>query len=186
KIQLEDVLGGWCNKNVEPQASYADPLPPSMQGLNMDEFYEVDIDWRMLTTARPKTRTEEEIFSKLVDMGRLQLQRIRQEAERRADGKDWRGRVVKVVPGRGSVPEVRLPCCKECGEELCQGLCKDYMYQNYARVVIEAKKDDEESDDVVDTTEKKKVKKKKGRKRRKKKKKEVDVAEDEDADDEEE
>ena len=40
---------------------------------------------------------------------------------------------VQVVPGKGSLPEVRISSCKQCGEELCGGACQDYMYENYAR-----------------------------------------------------
>ncbi|XP_071516120.1 uncharacterized protein [Panulirus ornatus] len=196
KVRPSDVMGegpgGWRHPQgrVEenPQAGYADPLPTTMRGLNMDEFYEVDIDWRMLTTARPKNRCEEEIFSRYVEMGRLQLQRIREEAEKLAEGKDWSGRIVKVVPGRGSLPETRLPTCKECGEELCDGLCKDYLYMNYTRIQTEEKKEDDESGLEVEELEtpKQKGKKKKRTKRRKKKKKKEGDYPDEDADDEEE
>ncbi|KAK4319674.1 hypothetical protein Pmani_009410 [Petrolisthes manimaculis] len=182
--------GGWrmtpARIEEPPQAGYADPLPPSMRGLNMDEFYEVDIDWRMLTTARPKNRAEEEIFSRYVEMGRLQLQRLRQKAEDLAQSRDWTGRVVKVVPGRGSLPEVRLPTCKECGEELCDGLCKDYLYVNFTRIQTEEKKEDDESGldaEEVDTPKQKGKKKRKSKRRKKKKKKENEYG-DEDADDE--
>ncbi|XP_050717126.1 uncharacterized protein LOC126998917 [Eriocheir sinensis] len=197
KVRPGDVMGegpgGWRTSQGRgseepPQATYADPLPPSMRGLNMDEFYEVDIDWRMLTTARPKNRCEEEIFSRYVEMGRLQLQRLREEAEKVAEGKEWTGRIVKVVPGKGSLPETRLPTCRECGEELCEGMCKDYLYMNYQRVQTEEKKEEEESGldvDDIEGTKQKGKKKKKTKKRKKKKKKEADQA-DGDADDEEE
>ncbi|KAK7083213.1 hypothetical protein SK128_011729 [Halocaridina rubra] len=176
---------GGHGKLEEIQAGYVDPLPPSMQGLNMEEFYEVDIDWRMLTTARPTTRHEEEIFSRFVEMGRRQLQRIRRDAEMLAQGKDWRGRIVKVVPGRGSVPETRLPVCKECNEELCQGGCREYLYVNFARLPKEEKKEEDESDvDVEEDNPKPKGKKKRRRKKSKKKKQDQSEYQEEDADDE--
>ncbi|XP_064118083.1 uncharacterized protein LOC135223535 [Macrobrachium nipponense] len=196
KISRQEALGegprGWKatpGKHEEPQAGYTDPLPPSMQGLNMEEFYEVDIDWRMLTTARPKTRHEEEIFSRFVEMGRRQLQRIRQDNELLAQGKDWRGRIVKVVPGRGSVPETRLPICKECNEELCHGGCKEYLYVKFMRLPKEEKKEEDESDvdvEELDNPKPKGKKKKKGKKKGKKKKQQSQGGEfpDEDADDE--
>ncbi|XP_042207348.1 uncharacterized protein LOC121856097 [Homarus americanus] len=192
KVRPGDVMGegpgGWRHRGEEsPQASYADPLPHSMQGLTMDEFYQVDIDWRMLTTARPKTRCDEDIFSRYVEMGRLQLQRVREEAERQAEGKDWTGRIVKVVPGRGSLPETRLPTCKECGEELCDGLCKDYLYMNYTRLQTVEKKEEESGLDAEEVgTPKAKGKKKRRTKRRKKKKKKESEYPDDDADDEDE
>ncbi|XP_045593381.2 uncharacterized protein [Procambarus clarkii] len=190
---MGDGPGGWrhtpARSEEPPQAGYADPLPPSMQGLNMHEFYQVDIDWRMLTTARPKNKCEEEIFSRYVEMGRLQLQRVREEAERLAEGKDWTGRIVKVVPGRGSLPETRFPTCRECGEELCDALCKDYLYMNYTRIQTEEKKEEEESgldvEEVETPKQKGKKKRRTKRKSKKKKKKESDYPDD-DADDEDE
>ncbi|KAG7154552.1 putative Myb-binding protein 1A-like 2 [Homarus americanus] len=142
-------------------------------------------------------------------MGRLQLQRVREEAERQAEGKDWTGRIVKVmtllidrysvklsckvkltqqvVPGRGSLPETRLPTCKECGEELCDGLCKDYLYMNYTRLQTVEKKEEESGLDAEEVgTPKAKGKKKRRTKRRKKKKKKESEYPDDDADDEDE
>ena len=44
---------------------------------------------------------------------------------------------LQVVPGRGSLPEVRISTCRSCGEELCSGACEDYMYDNYARSQVD-------------------------------------------------
>ena len=43
------------------------------------------------------------IYYRYVEMGRLQLQRLREEAERVAEGKDWTGRIVKVKKEKISV-----------------------------------------------------------------------------------
>ncbi|XP_018010663.1 uncharacterized protein LOC108668044 [Hyalella azteca] len=88
----------------------------------------VDIDWRMLTTARPKSKLEEEVFSRYVEMGRLQLARQKLE-----EGKEQTWRTVKVVPGRGAVVEVRLAVCEQCGDELCAARCTDHLYTSYQR-----------------------------------------------------
>ncbi|XP_076038375.1 uncharacterized protein LOC143036323 [Oratosquilla oratoria] len=197
KVRPEDVTGegpgGWRVAGTralleDPRNAYANPLPESMQSINMQEFYQVNIDWRMLTTCRPKTKMEEEMFSRYVDMGRLQLQRQRLQAERAAQGKDWRRGIVKAIPGRGSVPEIRFPSCKECGEEFCSGLCKDYLYQNYARVIVEEKKEDEDVDgggEGEEDAEAPKGRRKKRRRRRRKRQKATVTSGDEGDDEEE-
>ena len=43
---------------------FADPCPVSMREVNITDLSAVDINWKMLTLARPKTKVDEEIFSK--------------------------------------------------------------------------------------------------------------------------
>jgi hypothetical protein len=43
---------------------FADPCPSSMRDVNISDLSSVNINWKMLTLARPKTKTDEEIFSK--------------------------------------------------------------------------------------------------------------------------
>jgi hypothetical protein len=43
---------------------FADPCPTSMRDVNISDLSSVNINWKMLTLARPKTKTDEEIFSK--------------------------------------------------------------------------------------------------------------------------
>ena len=43
---------------------FSDPCPASMREVNITDLSSVDINWKMLTLARPKTKTDEEIFSK--------------------------------------------------------------------------------------------------------------------------
>ncbi|XP_047740148.1 uncharacterized protein LOC125179063, partial [Hyalella azteca] len=134
KVGKEEVTGegegGWRyagGARGEPHP-YSDPRPEAMRGLHMPDFYQVDIDWRMLTTARPKSKLEEEVFSRYVEMGRLQLARQKLE-----EGKEQTWRTVKVVPGRGAVVEVRLAVCEQCGDELCAARCTDHLYTSYQR-----------------------------------------------------
>lgn len=47
----------------EPYA-FMDPLPLEMKNLNIDDLVNVPIDWKMLTTVRPKSKVEEEMFSR--------------------------------------------------------------------------------------------------------------------------
>lgn len=43
---------------------YLDPIPAEMRSLMIMELCTVPIDWKMLTTLRPKTKIEEEYYSK--------------------------------------------------------------------------------------------------------------------------
>ena len=44
--------------------TYMDPVPSEMRNLVIMELCNVPIDWKMLTTQRPKTKVEEDYFSK--------------------------------------------------------------------------------------------------------------------------
>lgn len=44
--------------------NYMDPFPQEMASIVLMDLCTIQIDWKMLTTARPKTKTEEEYFSK--------------------------------------------------------------------------------------------------------------------------
>ncbi|KAF0314699.1 hypothetical protein FJT64_000183 [Amphibalanus amphitrite] len=46
------------------QLSYPDPMPASMAGVSLDDLCSTDINWRMLTMARPRGKLEDEFFSK--------------------------------------------------------------------------------------------------------------------------
>lgn len=43
---------------------FMDPLPIEMQSLNIADLAAVSIDWKMLTTLRPKSKVEENYFSR--------------------------------------------------------------------------------------------------------------------------
>jgi len=49
-----------------PDYNYLDPTPPDMKGVNLADLCPVSIDWKMLTTLRPKTKQEEDMFSRYV------------------------------------------------------------------------------------------------------------------------
>lgn len=46
--------------------AFMDPLPQEMKNLNIDDLANVSIDWKMLTTQRPKSKVEEDFFSRYV------------------------------------------------------------------------------------------------------------------------
>lgn len=71
KLQLETDPQKSSDKRTNsavPDIPYqfADPCPESMRDVNIADLSAVDINWKMLTLARPKTKVDEEIFSKLV------------------------------------------------------------------------------------------------------------------------
>lgn len=50
---------------------FADPVPPSMRHLNLNDFCGTEINWKMLTLSRPPTKLEEDYFSQLVKLYQL-------------------------------------------------------------------------------------------------------------------
>lgn len=80
KVKLEDIKirdNDWSfktpkkenrmlmrNNGVWENFYFADPVPQEMSNIVLMELCNIQIDWRMLTTARPKTKLEEDYFSK--------------------------------------------------------------------------------------------------------------------------
>lgn len=54
------------NGEREKSYVYLDPVPVEMRSIVIMELCTVPIDWKMLTTLRPKTKIEEEYYSKFV------------------------------------------------------------------------------------------------------------------------
>ena len=50
--------------STELPYEFADPCPESMRSVNISDLSSVNINWKMLTLARPDNKTDEEIFSK--------------------------------------------------------------------------------------------------------------------------
>jgi len=134
---------------------YADPIPDSMKTVRMEDLAAVDISWRMLTMCRPKNRAEEDFFSRLVELGKLRLQTRKQEAKKLeaatsgAPGTQSAALMASmgiiVRKTKKGVTEKCIKTCKECGEELCNGMyCKDFPYESYTRMILD--KDDPEDD----------------------------------------
>lgn len=46
--------------------AYANPIPPDMRAVALEDLNPVAIDWKMLTSIRPKSKLEEEMFSRSV------------------------------------------------------------------------------------------------------------------------
>lgn len=43
---------------------FAEPTPSEMKGVSLEELYSVNIPWKMLTSLRPKSKIDEEYFSR--------------------------------------------------------------------------------------------------------------------------
>nr|XP_023023917.1 uncharacterized protein LOC111512056 [Leptinotarsa decemlineata] len=51
-------------KAAKDKYTFMDPLPLEMKSLKLDDLAAVSIDWKMLTTLRPKSKVEENYFSR--------------------------------------------------------------------------------------------------------------------------
>lgn len=120
-------------KALGKEWNYGNPIPPDMRALNLHELQQVAIDWRMLTPIRPKHRQDEDMFSRLVEMGKLELKTIAKE--RRSTMSP-----IRRSKNRAGVIESSVKICMECGEEFCFGeFCGDVIYDLFERIVITTK-----------------------------------------------
>ncbi|XP_055314187.1 uncharacterized protein LOC129575189 [Sitodiplosis mosellana] len=119
------------NGERERQYTYLDPIPAEMRSLKIKELCTVPIDWKMLTTLRPKTKIEEEYYSKLIELGKLQIR-----TEQRNKREYLLNPAVKKVKNKSGVVEMRPMTCAECSEEYCNGKnCIEFNYDLYTRIV---------------------------------------------------
>ncbi|KAJ6635749.1 hypothetical protein Bhyg_14335 [Pseudolycoriella hygida] len=122
-----------CRHNGERERPYVylDPIPVEMRQVVIMELCAVPIDWKMLTILRPKSKVEEDYFSKIVEIGKLQLK------TELKDKRDYAlNPAIKKVKNKSGVVESRVLTCPECNEEYCNGRgCCDFSYDLYTRVV---------------------------------------------------
>lgn len=74
KVKIEDIKikekkfkfksGKKDLKVMKEPYPFMDPLPQEMRELSINDLANVAIDWKMLTTVRPKSKIEEEMFSR--------------------------------------------------------------------------------------------------------------------------
>ncbi|XP_054164810.1 uncharacterized protein LOC128962461 [Oppia nitens] len=67
----QTLLVDFNTTKLLPKFSFKNPIPESMSGLNLNDFCETDIDWKMLTILRPETHLEEQYFTNLVQLYQL-------------------------------------------------------------------------------------------------------------------
>ncbi|XP_076634731.1 uncharacterized protein LOC143348430 [Colletes latitarsis] len=118
------------SKALGREWSYGNPVPPDMRSLSLRELHQVPIDWRMLTPVRPKLRQDEEMFSRLVEMGKLEAKTI--SRERRSTTSP-----IRRTKNRAGIIESSVKVCSDCGEEFCSGeFCGDILYDSFIRVPV--------------------------------------------------
>lgn len=121
------------NGEREPIYTYADPVPSEMKAVILHELCVVPIDWKMLTTLRPKAKIEEEYFSRMVEMGKLQL-----KTEQRDRREFMLNNGIKKMKNKSGIVETRLQTCIECSEELCCGMIT-YLFILYIYSFLKTK-----------------------------------------------
>lgn len=96
------------------------------------EICSVPIDWKMLTTLRPKLKADEDYFDRLIEMGKLQIKTESYDKKVNAPSNTMRK-----FKNKAGVIETRIQTCAECGEEFCLGAtCGEFNYELSARVPI--------------------------------------------------
>ncbi|RZB39116.1 MSA 2 domain containing protein, partial [Asbolus verrucosus] len=75
------------------------------------------IDWKMLTMIRPKSKLEENYFSRLVELNKLENKT--RAFEKRQFVQDLQIRKLK---NKAGVVEMRIVTCVDCGEDFCNGI----------------------------------------------------------------
>ncbi|XP_071050026.1 uncharacterized protein [Onthophagus taurus] len=108
---------------------FMDPIPSEMKELKLKDFISIPIDWHMLTTLRPKTKSDEEYFSKIVELGKAEMRTVARD--KRIFAQDS---LVRKSKNKSGVVEQRIVSCSECGEEYCTGkVCMQFGYDYFAR-----------------------------------------------------
>lgn len=100
------------------------------------EICAVPIDWKMLTTLRPKLKTDEDYFDRLIEMGKLQIKTEALDKKVNAPVNTTRK-----FKNKAGVIETRITTCPECSEEFCFGsTCAEFNYDLFARIPIKVEK----------------------------------------------
>ncbi|XP_046437796.1 uncharacterized protein LOC124188898 [Daphnia pulex] len=159
------IVAGIHPISVSCGNSYPDPIPVAMQAVRILDLATVDINWKMLTVARPTSKQDDEFFTKLVELEKLRLKTRREGGirTRRISGFVSGLSVRRIIrTNRSGVTEIRLPACLQCGFELCDSVhCVKFTYEDFFRQqndqVDEADKN-KDGTDPVDEEEEKRLK----------------------------
>ncbi|XP_037869794.1 uncharacterized protein LOC101745784 [Bombyx mori] len=117
----------------EKHFTFMDPIPVEMKGLKFEELCAVPIEWRMLTSTRPKSKLDEEYFNRLIELGKSELRTKTRDKREYA-----KNTMIRKTKNRSGVTETRIPSCPECGEEYCNGkMCAITNYDMFARLKVE-------------------------------------------------
>ncbi|XP_072947263.1 uncharacterized protein [Epargyreus clarus] len=117
----------------EKHFTFMDPVPVEMRGLKFEELCAVPIEWRMLTSIRPKSKLDEEYFNRLIELGKSELKTKARDKREYA-----KNNMIRKTKNRSGVTETRIVSCSECGEEYCNGkMCTITNYDMFARLKLE-------------------------------------------------
>ena len=96
------------------------------------EICAVPIDWKMLSTLRPKLENDEDYFDRLIEMGKLQIKTEALDKKLNAPSN-----TIKKYKNKAGVIETHILTCAECGEEYCLGnACGEFNYEKFSRLPI--------------------------------------------------
>ncbi|CAB3260367.1 unnamed protein product [Arctia plantaginis] len=135
EIRAYETLG--TRGYEEKHFTFMDPVPVEMRGLKFEELCAVPIEWRMLTSVRPKSKQDEEYYNRLIELGKSELKTKAKDKREYA-----KNTMLKKTKNRSGVTETRILSCPECGEEYCNGkMCAITNYDMFARlnVAVETK-----------------------------------------------
>ncbi|XP_049957143.1 uncharacterized protein LOC126473858 [Schistocerca serialis cubense] len=146
KVRHEDIRMREKDFTFRPQRrefrrqgeySYANPVPPDMRSVALEDLSPVPIDWKMLTSVRPRSKVDEELFSRLVLLGKLHLYTAAQESQNKPEN------LINRVKNRAGILDSRPPVCLECLDEFCDGTaCQDFLYDSFFRCDINKDEED--------------------------------------------
>ncbi|KAI5645511.1 hypothetical protein NE865_02598 [Phthorimaea operculella] len=117
----------------EKHFTFMDPIPVEMRGIKFEDLCTVPIEWRMLTSLRPKLKQDEEYFNRLIELRKSELKTKARDKREYA-----KNPMVRKTKNRAGVTETRIASCVECGEEYCDGkMCAITNYDMFARLKVE-------------------------------------------------
>ncbi|KAL4702593.1 hypothetical protein ACJJTC_016069 [Scirpophaga incertulas] len=117
----------------EKHYTFMDPIPTEMRGLKFEDLCTVPIEWRMLTSIRPKSKLDEEYFNRLIELGKAEL-----KTKARDKRELLKNNMIRKTKNRAGVTETRIVTCAECCEEYCNGkMCAITNNDMFARLKIE-------------------------------------------------
>ncbi|VVC33560.1 Hypothetical protein CINCED_3A023248 [Cinara cedri] len=139
---------------------FAEPTPSEMKGVSLEELYSVNIPWKMLTALRPKSKIDEEYFSRQVELGMATLK------TRNLEKRMPRDSFLRKKKNASGGVEAKFLSCRECGVEFCTGnRCKIFDYDSFKRVAVSTVQMTSELQTQEQTSQEKKSPKKKSLKK---------------------
>ncbi|XP_076336032.1 uncharacterized protein LOC143239097 [Tachypleus tridentatus] len=141
-IILDKVTSG-------PSEHFTDPIPEAMRNIRIRDLSQVDIDWKMLTLARPLSKLEEDAFSRFIELDKLNVKTMAADstsASRRNFSQDRIFHPLKPKPGLNIKSYSHLKRNKFCFEDLEEekehAMNQEFTYSFYERECKEEENQD--------------------------------------------